>query len=302
MEFYIPPQGLFFRLQNYKTKYAIFSRNSLFPNFYHYKSVDKYDDQYWTLIPGTGKHSGYFRIENYVTNADKYDDQYWTLIPGTGKHSGYFRIENYVTKYAIFSRFSTSPNFYHYKSVAKYDDQYWTFIFENMIVEGVDYKFDEGKVLNVKSIHIGRQTLTNNTDAIQTMAFKVSESQRHTSKFEHTSGFSLTIKTEFSVGIPEIMKADIGLEVTTTSNTYTYGEEISSEKIYLAEFPVNCLPKSKVVAVATINKGNLTVPYIMHLKSKNTGFKIDTYGTYSGVTTWNLGYTVDQISDEQISS
>ncbi|CAB4385391.1 unnamed protein product [Rhizophagus irregularis] len=276
MELYIPPKGLKFRLQNYKSKWAIFSRFSQEPKFFHFTSSDEYKDQYWTLIPGTGKHSGYFRIENCVTQqaifsrfsqepkfftytSSEFDDQYWTFVPGTGKRSGYFRIENYVTKWAIFSRFSKEPQLSHYISSDKFDDQYWSFVFEDMIIESVDYKIYVGKIQSTKNVVLMRQSLTNDTDGEQ-----------------------------MSSEIPFIEETGLNIEAITGNHTWSFGNSTESVKKYTAELSVKVLPRTKIIVEATIKKSILNVPFIMHLKSKETGIKVDTYGTYSGVTTWDF--------------
>ena len=197
MELYIPPKELTFRLQNYVTKWVIFSRFAPDPHFHHFPGKDVYYDQYWSLIPGTGKRSGYFRFENNHTKwsiysrtspepqfdhspgNDEYDDQYWSLVPGTGKYSGYFRIESYQTKWSIFSRFSQEPEFYHSPSNDEYDDQYWTFIFEDAIVESIDYRLDEGKIEKTIPVEIMKQSFVNDTCAKQTFSFKMDESITH---------------------------------------------------------------------------------------------------------------------------
>lgn len=306
MELYIPPEGLSFRLQNYKSNLAIYSRRSPDPQFFHYTSGE-YGDQYWTLIPGKGKHTGYFRIENcaskyaiysrfsqdlqffHYTSSD-YDDQYWTFIPGTGKHSGYFRIENFVTKYAIYSRLSPDPQLFHYTS-SDYDDQYWTFIFEDIVIESVDYKIDEGKIKNTASSELTRQTLSNDTDIEQTFGFKVDASETHTSSFEYSTGFTVKVGAEFKAGIPLIGETGISVDITNR-HTWSFGNTTEAKKTYTADFPIKAPPRTKIIAVASIKKATFSVPYIMYLKSKKTGIKVDSYGTYSGITTWDLTYAL----------
>ncbi|CAB4442510.1 unnamed protein product [Rhizophagus irregularis] len=305
MELYIPPKGLKFRLQNYKSKWAIVSKFSPDPQLFHFTSSDEFNDQYWTLIPGTGKHSGYFRIENCVTQqaiysrfsqepkfftytSSEFDDQYWIFVPGTGKRSGYFRIENYVTKWAIFSRFSQEPQLSHYISSDQFDDQYWSFIFEDMIIESVDYKIDVGKIQSTKNVVLMRQSLTNDTDGEQMLSLKVDESVKHTSTFEYLGGFTVKVGAKFKAEIPFIEETGLNIEATTGNHTWSFGNSTESVKKYTAELSVKVLPRTKIIVEVTIKKSILNVPFIMHLKSKETGIKVDTYGTYSGVTTWDF--------------
>ena len=80
-----------------------------------------------------------------------------------------------------------------------------------------------------------------------------------------------------------------------TSYTWTLGKSQEFEKMYTHEFLVKCGPRKTVRAEATIIKSNLRVPYTMRLKSKKTGFEVESYGIYSSVTTQNLKYTIDYI-------
>ncbi|CAG8639093.1 9340_t:CDS:1, partial [Scutellospora calospora] len=279
----------------------------------HNPSSDEYKDQYWTLIPGTGKRSGYYRIENVVTkwsifsrfhpelqlghnpnSGDKYDDQYWVLVPGTGKRSGYFRIESYVTKWSIFSRFSPRSELWHYlDSGDQYDDQYWTFIFEDMVVESIEYKIDEGKIANTAPVMLLRQTLLNDTDLEQQFSSDVNESVKQTSTFEYSSGFTVKVGMEFKSGVPGVAESGFSVEAST-SQTWTFGKSTEFEKTYVASFPIKASKRTKIFAEASIKKATLSVPFIMHLKSKATGVKVDTHGIYSGVTTWDLTYYLSQ--------
>jgi hypothetical protein len=160
-----------------------------------------------------------------------------------------------------------------------------------MVIESVDYKTDEGKIKNTVPVELMRQTLSNDSDVEQTFSFKVNKSETHTSTFEYSSGFTVKIGTEFKAGIPVVGKFGLNVE-TTNCQTWTFGYSTESKKTYATDFPIKAPPRTKIIAVTYIKKATLSVPYIMHLKSKKTGVKVDTYGTYSGITTWDLTYAL----------
>lgn len=62
--FYIPPEGLRFRLVGYVSQCAIFSRNDPEPHVYHYNvSNGDFPDQWFTLLHGSEKRSGQYAIK-----------------------------------------------------------------------------------------------------------------------------------------------------------------------------------------------------------------------------------------------
>ena len=68
MSFYIPPEGLRFRIVGYVSNCAIFSRNSPEPEVGHYNiSHGNYADQSFSLLHGTGNHKGLYAIKGHVS-------------------------------------------------------------------------------------------------------------------------------------------------------------------------------------------------------------------------------------------
>jgi hypothetical protein len=90
------------------------------------------------------------------------------------------------------------------------------------------------------------------------------------------------------VGIPQITGGvEAEMQISTTE-TYTYGQVEEKSKTYIASFPVNAKAGTNVRCVATVSKGNLTVPFTITLKSKSNGVQTEMRGIWTGVSTWDL--------------
>lgn len=67
--FYIPPQGLLFRIIGYATQNAIFCRNTVIePNVGDYSTAyGEFADQWFTLLHDSENHPGLYAIKSQVT-------------------------------------------------------------------------------------------------------------------------------------------------------------------------------------------------------------------------------------------
>ena len=91
--FYIPPEGVYFRLLGYSSQRVLFSRTHLEPQVYHIPFDEVYDDQWFSLIHGHGKREGLFAIKG--RRSDK----------------------------VLFSRTHTKPYVWHVEGNGTYDDK-----------------------------------------------------------------------------------------------------------------------------------------------------------------------------------
>ena len=78
----------------------------------------------------------------------------------------------------------------------------------------------------------------------------------------------------------------------STTNTWTWGKSTSYTTQYTATFPVKAAPHKAYRAMSVANQGTLDVPYTMHLSSKSTGVKVQTSGTWQGVSSWDIRHTI----------
>ena len=99
---------------------------------------------------------------------------------------------------ALYSRSSPDPTFSNSPSTDFCADQLFYFIWEEMIVEKVEFDLAAGKILSSTTITLAEQVLTNNSDKVQDLCFSIDKSVTRSSTFEYGSGFTVTSGTEFS--------------------------------------------------------------------------------------------------------
>ncbi|KAJ3485529.1 hypothetical protein NLI96_g4885 [Meripilus lineatus] len=308
-DLYIPPHGIYFRLLGYVSQNVIFSRTAQEPQVGQIPVESVYSDQWFTLIHGTGNRKGTYAIKGkvsgnvlfsregpapnvgHVAGNGQYDDNWFKLEPGKGQYSKQFRLITPSAGVAVFSRTKMEPYLWNIAQGQVYSDQHFSYIFEDMNVDRIEYDLNLGKIISSNPLVLANQTLTNKTDHEQEMSFQLNETATHTSTFEYSTGFTITIGMSFKAGIPLIAETEFTVEASST-NQWTWGEQTSFSKSYTATFPVKAGPHETVRAVSTVNKGELEVPFTMYLSSKSTGTKTETKGIWRGVSTWDLRHTV----------
>ncbi|KAK0491954.1 hemolytic lectin LSLb [Armillaria luteobubalina] len=309
MLMYIPPEDLYFRLTGIQSQHVLHSRLGRDPEVWHYKGNSRSDDQLFSLIHGTGKKDRLYAIKGkksgkvlfshlsldpqvgHINGDGKYNTNWFDLEVGAGEHRKHFRIVCPVSGEVLFSRMNKDPHFGNYTRTVYSDDQWFTMDFEDMVVKGVDYDIAKGKILAVTPHVLANQTLTNNLDDEQEMAFHFSETVTHTSTFQYTTGFTIEVGTEFSVKLPFVAESKISVSVSH-SNKFTFGRETSFSKMYTVEFPVKAGPKKTVHGVLSVQEGTLEVPYTIHLTSKSTGVWVEAKGIWHGVSSWELCHNI----------
>ncbi|KAK0431821.1 hemolytic lectin LSLb [Armillaria borealis] len=296
MLMYIPPQGLYFRLTGQESQHVLYSRRGPSPQLWHYKGGE-YEDQLFTLIHGTGSRAGLYAIKGkhsgkvlysrtspepcvgHVDGDGMYNDKYavssrvlslmadplppswFDLEVGIGPHAKHFRIVCPATGEVLFSRTTADPKFGN--------DTRGSMGFEDMVVKRVEYDVARGKILRVTPHVLANQTLKNNSDDEQEMSFHFSENVTHTSTFQYTTGFTITVGTEFSAGVPLVAEGKISVSC------------ISEQRM----FPVKAGAHKTVRGVSSVQQGTLEVPYTIHLVSKSGGVWVETKGIWRGVST-----------------
>ncbi|SJK98752.1 uncharacterized protein ARMOST_02021 [Armillaria ostoyae] len=171
-------------------------------------------------------------------------------------------------------------------------DHYFSFAFEDMVVRRVEYDVALGKISNETSHVLADHTLRNNSRHEQAVAFGFSESITHTSTFEYTTGFTITVGTEFSAGIPFVSEGKISIEASQ-SNEWKFGTQNTFSKTYTAHFSgLKAGPHQTVHAVSSVKLGTLEVPYTIYLASKSAGVEVVTSGLWRGVSSWELHHDI----------
>ena len=75
------------------------------------------------------------------------------------------------------------------------------------------------------------------------------------------------------------------------SKTWVWGKTIEYNTQYTTTFRVKVRSRQSVLAAAVVNRGTLNVPYTMYLSSKSSGTKVQTTGSWSGASSWDLRQT-----------
>ncbi|KAF8226041.1 hemolytic lectin [Tricholoma matsutake] len=307
---YIPPPGIAFRLYGLSSGRVLFSRTNRKPEVFHHPNGEEHSDQWFEAIPGRGKYAGYYAIrsrntgkvlfarnspEPRVGHTDgdgQYDDNWFRFETGSGKQAGYFRLRNFSSDTVLFSRTGTDPQVYNYPgSGKKYDDQYFTALFEDLKVDRIEYKLNQGKILSSTPVVIGSQTLRNESDVQQTMEFNLTDTTTNTSTWEFTQSYSITIGASGKIGIPKVVDFALKLDITGKFD-WKSGTTTTTTKTYTARLPVSAPAHSTARAVSSVTRSDIEVPYTIYLKSVATGQRAEFPGIYKGVTTWDLRHKV----------
>ena len=310
-ELYIPPPQIPFRLLGFRSNLVFFSRASPEPGFSHVSRDPEYRDQYFHLIPGTGKHSGSYLIEGQVSKYrifsrttsppnvgqisseyGTYEDNYFKLEPGWA--AGNFRLVNPFSKTVLVSRPDQNIVDHYPLGYQEYSDQYFSFLFTDLKIDKVVYDIDEAKILQNTPQELAIQTLTNDTSIPQTMGFSVDETTTDTSTFEFKLGFSITIGAGGKAGIPFVAEGEVKVDVTASTD-FTWGETHTTSRTWKSHFEVEAPPRKTTKAVASVTRSNIDIPVTIYSKSASTGHSVETKAIYHGVTTWDLRYTLTPI-------
>ncbi|KDR66599.1 hypothetical protein GALMADRAFT_232450 [Galerina marginata CBS 339.88] len=308
-DFYIPPEGLFFRLLGYYSSRVLVSRTHAQPEVFHHPRTETFEDQFFQLIHGTGKHAGYFAIKGKLTNKvlfsrnssnphvghvdgnGAYDDNWFKLEIGTNTKASNFRLVNYNSDTVLVSRTHAEPQVYNHSKKETFDDQYFSFLFEDVEIDRVVYHVDKGEILSSTPLVIADQTLQNDTNTQQSMEFSINDTEVHTSTFDYTLGFTIAIGASITAGIPTVAEGQIKMDISN-SHTFNWGGSTSTSKSYTARLPIVAPANSSVRATSSVTRSTLNIPFTVFSKAVSTGFVARTEGIYTGVTTWDLRHAV----------
>ena len=77
-----------------------------------------------------------------------------------------------------------------------------------MNIDRIEYDLKLGKILSNNPLVLANQTIYNDTDLDQEMSFQLNETTTHTSTFEYSTGFTVTVGSEF--------KCEFGFDIHVT--------------------------------------------------------------------------------------
>jgi len=91
--------------------------------------------------------------------------------------------------------------------------------------------------------------------------------------------------------VPTVVESKLSLEASA-KNTWTWGKTTEYSTQYTAKFHVKAGPRKSVRVSSVVNQGTLDVPFTMYMSSKSTGVKVQTTGTWRGVSSWDPRHTI----------
>ena len=92
---------------------------------------------------------------------------------------------------------SHDPTFGNHTASSFYPDQLFDSQWEDMKVDKVEYNLNVGKISSTP-IRIESQVLTNDSDYDQELNFSITKNVVHTSAFEFSAGFTVTLGMKFN--------------------------------------------------------------------------------------------------------
>ena len=128
---------------------------------------------------------------------------WFELEPGSGKYTDHFRLitsEGWKLTCPWRSSFlGAMPLLVNTCLSGSFDsDQFFGFIWEDMKVDRVEYNLAAGVIGTATPIALGEEVLTNDSGTEQEMSFAVNQGITCSSTFEYSTGFKVTVDTEFS--------------------------------------------------------------------------------------------------------
>ncbi|KAI0042076.1 hemolytic lectin LSLb [Auriscalpium vulgare] len=308
--FYIPPNGVYFRLVGQDSQRVLFSRTHAQPEVGNIAAASKYSDQLFTLIPGTGARSGEYMIQGKNTqkvlisrsagnptvghidrNPDvERDDTWFKLEPGTDKAAQTFRLLCSSTNTVLLSGVGANPVYNEPGPPSAIQSRhYFSFLFEDikdLRVDNLEFHVELSKITWSTPVTIQSKTLSNSSDEEKEMTFKVYERTLHKGRFKYGTGFTLADGTVVGGPKPDIAEGAVILDPAIDG--WIIGQEVTYNKWFHKSYPVKLGPRATVNAVASVKRGDLEVPYTIYLTSDSAGVTVESRGTWYGFATGDL--------------
>ncbi|KAK6339927.1 hypothetical protein TWF718_009316 [Orbilia javanica] len=311
-KFFIPPPSIRVRIIGVLSRAAIYSNPRNDHILKQVPMAELYDDQWFYIIPGTGDKKSFYRIKSAFTGEGVYlnrgkagtigwnsvfDDQYFRFDAGVGSRTGTFRLICPGTLSTMFSRASDAdPSVGSVPGGSFFDDQWFSFAYEDMELESIDYKIDENKILEVQPVSIGKKTARNQTEETQLTTVTLTETIEEERTFNSELGTKLGVSVEASVGIPLLAESKVTVS-TEISTVIAWGTATRTSKSWSDSVQITTGPWKVYKVYATARRTRFSVPFTATWKSKSTGEKMTTAGTYEGVSVYDFDTTYSEVTD-----
>lgn len=292
------------RLLGWETQKILYTENG-YNLFHRDKSEAGKNDEWWYIQPN-GDNTTYLIKHDATGNFLAFDPDYsWVqrnadsrcnfkFQQGIGGRIRYFRITNPGNNGVLFSR-SRSPQVSTWRANENpYDDQYFSFIFEDMEVKRIEYKF-QGGILGAaqpESIATGRSSNTTNQQQTNTVTLRKTIEEE--SNFTSELAFMVTAGVEFTAGVPEVASSKISMSFST-STRFQWGKSRKTITEWSNSVPITMDPNSSYKVTATASVSTMDVPFIAYLQSPTTFFETTIEGIYKGVVHYNFDTTYEKV-------
>ena len=303
----IPPPEVRTRLLNMISRRALYSNNRDHNSFNHVDSATIYDDQYWYIQPGKGKHQGLYLIVSAYTGralwvnhredgnaADgetgtydppgAYDDHYFDLAQtqGTGIRNKQFRLHTPAGHGNLYSRLHMSPELGCLSDKSQiYDDQWFTFEMEPLEFVRIEYDEEHPEIITTGIRHFPPQKAMNHLEIETTQEMTISQETEQQSTFTSEVGLSVTVSAEFSCGVPLFAEGKVGIS-TTLSTNLSWGTTNITRQKWEAKVVLKCPPKSATLCTASVLETRLRMPFVSYWKTEKGGKEVRLKGVYEG--------------------
>lgn len=171
-------------------------------------------------------------------------------------------------------------------------EAYFAKIHGEVNLVAMNFFMDEAKILSQKPNVVAEQTLVNNGDIQQSMAFKFSVTEGRTTSASHKIGFSYGIKTSFSAGFVGFAESKYELSFNF-SHDHTFSESTNTGTTKSYEFPLSVPARTTYKAKGMVHEANMDVPY--ELVFDFNGARRSVRGIWKGVAVSSATYRIDEV-------
>ncbi|KAI0630534.1 hypothetical protein C8Q77DRAFT_1160104 [Trametes polyzona] len=310
-QMYTPPNGIYFRLQDRDTGLYIYSDNERTPEV----SVDQRsdaDDQFFTLIPGTGDQEGTFAIQGKasgkvlfsvakgdvkVGHADigaggPAEESLFKFLEGTDELTGAFRIQCPATKTELYADLSMNPPLGNRPASDVAKDAFFNFDFETVEIKAVNFDLSSGQVTDPAASTLYTESFTNETEEPLEHFFEINLPITGASLFAYHDGFPILAGSEESQFATQLPTFNADHEVTLGEETTTvhFGFQETFTTNIRASVPVSLEPGQTATVKVVAERASIRVPFTITLASKSTGAETETTGEWVGEVFGNVTF------------
>jgi len=162
------------------------------------------------------------------------------------------------------------------------------------VLEDIEYFVEKASVHEYPPETVAYLRIDNtNGTAEQNIKFVVSETVSDSSSFTHTAGASVTVGTEFSVGVPLLSDGKVSVEISAKYE-FAYGKERVEESATEAEYTCIAPVGKKVKCSALLFKYQSSVPYKQSWTHKQLPCPCESSGVFSQIAAHEMQLVITE--------